>query len=272
MTEKIDLAIWAKNGGWCLSPVLSRIQEVIPPKKVCCKILIDDGSTDDTADIGRKHGWTVISTKGVGIGRAAQLALDHVDTNFFCSFEQDVLLHPKWFETLYPQIKKNTDTAVIQGARLSSLKPMRIMEKWRWRRNPYLVSIDNNIYRSDIIRRIGGFPNNPFAGVDTLLHNKLKKAGWNWVVDKSIVSLHLRRSLLNDILRLYRYQLYNQGKVWRKKSLSISTYALKFLASPVRGWMIAIEFAYLPVAVIYPLIRFFSYKGYIDAMKLLSRK
>ena len=198
MSQKVDLVMWVKNGAWCLAKVLRRINDVIPSSQICCKILVDDGSSDNSGTIGCKYGWKVIRTEGVGVGYAAQIALDHVDTEFFCSFEQDVVLHPQWFPTLFSQIIAQPKMAVIQGVRLSSLQVMRKLEQWRWRRESHLVSVDNNIYRTKLIRLVGGFPKRRFAGVDTHLHNTLKIAGWRWKVNRSIVSLHLRKSLLSD--------------------------------------------------------------------------
>ena len=267
MTDKIDLVMWTRNGAWCLSSVLQRINEVIP--NACCKIMIDDGSTDNTAAIGRKYGWQVTSTKGIGIGYAAQLALDQVDTDIYCSFEQDVLLHPKWLQTVYPQLLKDDKTAVVQGARLSSLKPMRVIEQWRWQRIPYFMSIDNNINRTAAIREVGGYPKRFFGGVDTGLHDKLRDAGWNWKVDRSIVSTHLRKSLKSDITRLYRYHILGRGEGWNNSPLSspVRDYAKKLLTSPILGLMIAIEYGYLPIALIYPLIRFYSFKGLVESIR-----
>jgi glycosyltransferase involved in cell wall biosynthesis len=260
--------MWVKNGAWCLPPVLHRINQVIPPSQICCKIFIDDGSTDNTGAIGRKYGWKVIRTKGLGVGYAAQIALDHVDRNYFCSFEQDVLLNPQWFSVLYPQIRADPKIAVIQGDRLSTLKPMRILEQWTWRRKPFHVSIDNNIYRTDVIRKIGGFPKRRFAGVDTNLHNILVEAGWRWKLERSIVSLHIRKSLASDVKRLYRYHMSSGGEIWRSDPKPITSFAFRFLFSPLRGLIIAFEMKYPLIAFIYPVIRFFSYKGYVDSAKL----
>lgn len=272
MVEQLDLVMWVKNGAWCLPPVLRRIELVIPRENQCCKILVDDGSTDQTAAIAHKYGWKVISTKGLGVGRAAQIALDHVDTAFYCSFEQDVLLHPQWFKRLLPQIQGDARIGVIQGMRISSLKPMRVLEQWHWRRVLQPISIDNNIYRTEAVRRGGGYPSCFFAGVDSGLYTRIEKSGYKWLVDRSLVSLHLRRSLSSDVKRLYRYHTMGQGEAWRRNPESITKYARQFLTSPLRGLTVGFEFRYLPIFIIYPVMRFYSYKGFIDSARAESRR
>lgn len=44
MIGKVDLVMWAKNGGSFLPKVLGRIEEVIPHEKIEQKILVDDHS------------------------------------------------------------------------------------------------------------------------------------------------------------------------------------------------------------------------------------
>ena len=94
---KVDLVMWTLNGEKTLPAVLNRINKVIPKSVVDQKLVVDDGSKDSTVDIARKYGWNVINNEGKGISHGANTALNHVQTSYFCSFEQDIYLDSDWW-------------------------------------------------------------------------------------------------------------------------------------------------------------------------------
>ena len=80
---KVDLVMWTLNGEKTLPLVLSRINEIIPKDIVNQKLIVDDGSKDNTVAISRKFGWNVITNEGKGISDGANTALKHVQTHIF---------------------------------------------------------------------------------------------------------------------------------------------------------------------------------------------
>jgi len=83
--------MWTKNGANTLPSVLKRINEVIPGEFVGQKIIVDDKSTDNTREIAKTFGWTVVFNEGTGISDGVNTALKHVSSEYFISFEQDLL-------------------------------------------------------------------------------------------------------------------------------------------------------------------------------------
>ncbi|NLE06735.1 MAG: glycosyltransferase, partial [Crenarchaeota archaeon] len=61
---KIDLVMWTYNGAKTIGPVLTQINKVIPTENVGQKIIVDDGSKDNTVDIAQSCGWKVIRNEG----------------------------------------------------------------------------------------------------------------------------------------------------------------------------------------------------------------
>jgi hypothetical protein len=55
---KIDILMWTKNAGKIFPLVLSRIEEVIPKDYICHKMIIDDSSTDTSAEEIRNNDAT----------------------------------------------------------------------------------------------------------------------------------------------------------------------------------------------------------------------
>jgi hypothetical protein len=86
---KLDIVMWVKNGLPILSHSLKRLEEVIPHECVNNRTMVDDGSSDDSAEVGRSFGWTVVKNEGKGVSLAANTALKHVETTLFASFEAD---------------------------------------------------------------------------------------------------------------------------------------------------------------------------------------
>jgi glycosyltransferase involved in cell wall biosynthesis len=65
-------------------------------------IVVDDGSVDDSPDVARQHGATVISTgpQGAGPSAARNRGLARVSTEFACPLDSDDLLLPSALERL----------------------------------------------------------------------------------------------------------------------------------------------------------------------------
>jgi glycosyltransferase involved in cell wall biosynthesis len=82
ISDKIDLVMWTKNGATTLPYVLLQIERVIPKSAIANKIIVDDSSSDDTTQIGRKHGWSVHYNDGKGISDGANTALKLVELRF----------------------------------------------------------------------------------------------------------------------------------------------------------------------------------------------
>lgn len=223
MIDKIDVVMWTKNGERFLPKVLKRIDEVIPHESIDKKFLVDDHSVDRTIKIAKEFNWTVYTNPSTGIASGANEALRHVKSNFFISVEQDLLLAKDWWDKI-PLYMKDEKVAVAQGVRLPTHKTLRKLAEYseydffmepgplsRKRRKKMgthgWVTLDNTIYRTDIIRKLGGFPISCPLYVDAYLHTTLWKSGFKWVVDATVISEHIRPSLFYELLHGYTYMI-----------------------------------------------------------------
>jgi len=208
---KVDLCMWAKNGALFLPHVLKRIDEVIPGECVNQKIFVDDSSVDDSVRIAKCFNWDVYPNHEGWISGGTKEALSHVETEFFVSIEQDVLLAKNWWPTIlkYMEDKK---VAVAQGIRFSTNAAYRAFEKYNLKkvnelsfeeRSRLYFSIDNNVYRTKIIKQLG-FSDDPVSMIP--FYEKIVSNGYKWITDTNLVSDHFRTSFFNDInhtIRLY---------------------------------------------------------------------
>jgi glycosyltransferase involved in cell wall biosynthesis len=294
MLDKVDLVMWTKNGSATLSLVLRRIGEVIPAGFVNNRIIVDDQSTDDTRKIAESFGWQVIPNEGTGISDGANTALKHVESTCFVSFEQDLLLSRDWCKKIAPLIEK-PQIAAASGMRFAD-KPrgVRKLQQYvakKYRGEAYLSSwlrtrqmaaftlgktLDNTIYKTRIIRSVGGFPKIKVnAGVDTTLAYRLQGAGYYWIVDYNVQSTHIRKGLKQELSHQYWYAT-QLNEIWgrieletnRPPPITRSSIMSRFLTSPFTGLFVALKTKEPTIAYVHPLIRFYYLKGFLETGKV----
>jgi len=293
MIDKVDLVMWTKNGGKTLPSVLKRINLVIPLENVRNRLIVDDNSTDDTVKIAEANGWQAIPNAGTGISSGANTALKSVECDYFVSFEQDLLLARDWWEKIPPYLE-NHHVGAASGMRFAS-QPRGVtrlqqyvalkyrgeaqLSSWlRTRQNAAFTlgsTLDNTIYKTAVIRSIGGFPVvKTNAGVDTTLAYKLKMAGYSWIVDYNVQSIHLRTGLRHELRHQYWYGTQTP-EIWRTveedshNRAPISRFGIfyRFAISPFTGVFVAYKMREATIAFIHPLIRFYYLKGYLESGK-----
>lgn len=293
MIDKVDLAMWTKNGAKTLPLGLKRISEVIPDEFVNKRVIVDDRSTDDTRELAKSFGWNVVFNEGKGISDGANTALKHVDSEYFISFEQDLLLTYDWWNKIPPYLD-NPKIAAASGMRFAD-KPtgvrklqQYVAKKYRgeaelapWLRARQMAAftlgktLDNTIYKTRIIKDLGGFPKMQVnAGVDTILAYKIRQAGYHWIVDYNVQSTHLRHGLRQELQHQHWYatQLH---EIWRRTKIETNqpppvtkyTVISRFLMSPFTGLFMALKTREPTVTYVHPLIRLYYLKGFLESEK-----
>lgn len=289
---KVDLVMWTKNGAETLPSVLQRIGKVIPEDSVNMKLIVDDRSTDDTRGIAESHGWTVVLNEGKGISDGANTALRRVESDLFVSFEQDLLLAHDWWRTV-PRYLDDSRVSVASGMRFASqprgVQRMQqyVAKKYRgeaalasWLRGREMAAftlgktLDNTIYRTAAVRAVGGFPKlRSSAGVDTTLAYLLSEQGYRWVVDYDVQSVHLRKSLQQELSHQYWYAK-QLGEMWRQietrtraRRPPVTEFDVfyRFAISPFTGVFMAYKTREASVAYIHPLIRLYYLRGLLSS-------
>jgi glycosyltransferase involved in cell wall biosynthesis len=278
MDDKLYLFLWTKNGAKTLSHVLKRLNQVIPAKSVGNRIIVDDNSTDQTPQIAKQLSWQVIPNRGSGIADGANTALDMVRTEWFASFEQDVLLSADWWLKI-PPLLKDPATVVASGLRLPSSPPeIKALEEYtaeQYRKETlrglevqaYGKTLDNTIYKTAMLRQLGGFPKPPVpAGIDTILDYKIAGKNLKWAVDFNVRSVHLRAGLRDE---LKHYRLYSQcadaiNQIQTGQPYPLRNLYKRLLLGPARGLQIAFKTRMPQIVYVYPLIRLEYIRGIAD--------
>lgn len=198
---KVDIVMWTKDSARFLPITLKRIDEVIPNEFVNQKIIVDDHSQDNTVHIASDFHWSIYLNPKTGISSGANEALRHVKSNFFISVEHDVILAKNWWDKI-PTHMSDPAVAVAQGVRVATNRTLRVFDMARVKSKDSYCIIDNNIYNTKIIRSIGGFPNDPIS-TDLWLKENVLTAGFKWITDHSVISLHIRQGVLQEGKHLF---------------------------------------------------------------------
>lgn len=257
---KVDLCMWAKDGARYLPHVLRRIDEVIPAPNVNKRIFVDDSSRDATAQIAREFGWKVYENVEGFVSGGAREALKHVESEFFVSVEQDVLLARDWWKKI-PKYMYDPKVVVAQGIRMPTHPTLRCLAEYGNRRHMGF-SLDNNIFRTGLLRKLGGFPNKCPIYVDAELLDIINETKYyKWVVDESVVSYHIRESILQTAREGYKHTML--AKRERFPGVSFFKVLRSAATSPARGLCIALKKRHPKVFLVYPFLRFTTLKAFI---------
>ena len=274
--------MWTKNGGRFLPLVLRRIEEVIPSEEIGQRILVDDHSSDDSRKVAVDFNWDVYPNPTGFISGGSNEALRHVNSEFFISFEQDVVLASNWWDRI-PQHMEDEEVAVAQGVRFPTDPILKVLEmephmdkrrlenQTHLRIPDYFWSIDNNIFRTKVVRSLGGFPTFEPLAVDYFFMKTLEaKTNYRWVVDPNVISQHIRTGGIREHFE-HEYRFL----VMTKKPLDIDKVPeLRMLrivlTSPLRGLQIAVRKRYPQFFILYPYIRLLHFKGYIQRRYSIS--
>jgi glycosyltransferase involved in cell wall biosynthesis len=271
--------MWTLNGAETLPCVLKRIGEVIPSSSVNKRVIIDDGSLDNTREIAHSFGWQVFANEGNGISDGASTALKHVESERFASFEQDLLLSKDWWRRI-PAHLNHPRVVVASGIRLPNqplaLRKIQEYVVERYQSSPgsesflYGKTLDNTIYKTEAVRSLGGFPKlSVSAGVDNILAKQVSLHDLEWKVDFAVKSTHLRKGLKQELSHYYWYGTCSVSldPLLFKRNVNLNAMILRFLFSPTRGLEIAIKKTSVIAIIYYPLLRFAILKGVIDGLE-----
>jgi hypothetical protein len=231
-------------------------------------------------EIAKCFGWDVIFNEGKGISDGANTALKHVKTEYFISFEQDLLLARDWWQRV-PRHLLDPKVAIASGVRLtyqpSALRKLQEYAAENYKKEekegrffPYLKTLDNTIYKTKIMRMLGGFPSLLVsAGIDHVLAQRVHLSGFKWKIDYDVKSIHLRKGLRDELTHYYWYGTCSdtlQRSLFKKKA-NAQLMALRLFFSPLRGLQIALKKNTPQAIYIYPLLRLAFLRGVFDGRR-----
>jgi GT2 family glycosyltransferase len=182
-------------------------------------IVVDDGSTDRTADIARDLGFTVISTENRGLSHARNTGLAAATGEIVAYVDDDARPDPHWLSYLAatfltthhagvggPNIAPFGDGPIADCVANAPGGPIHILLTDQEAEH---IPGCNMALRADCLRAIGGFdPQFRIAGDDVDVCWRLQQRGWTLGFNPAAVVWHHRR----NSVRTFWKQQKNYGR------------------------------------------------------------
>ena len=112
---KLSVIIPARNAATHLDPLLAALRPQLFPDDEC--FLVDDGSTDDTAQIAKRHGIFVLAMKTPGGPAAARnLGASSAGGDVLIFLDADVVPHDGLLERMRQQLQQSPDMSALFGS------------------------------------------------------------------------------------------------------------------------------------------------------------
>ncbi len=225
---KVDLVMWTFNGEKTLPVSLVALTLLFPKSMLIKNLLLMTAAKTIPLKSQKSMVGVFLKNEGHGISDGANTALKNVETNYFCSFEQDVYLAANWWNKVSNLILNKEKVAAACGLRFLprnnfcfSIEPYQLKRKDVDFYGGFGKTLDNTIWNTEALRSVGGFPKVNYAGIDTLLFHFFELKGYKWLVNYDVKSLHMHQGgLLNEFKHYYFYglslpEIYNQLKKFR---------------------------------------------------------
>jgi hypothetical protein len=179
-------------------------------------LVVDDGSTDDSAAIAGRYAGRVrlVSHAGNrGLAVARNTALSVARGEIVASVDADVRVTSTWLERLLTAFTSPRVVAV--GGRLEEANRQRLADAWRAAHmaqhagdfpllNPPVLPGANVAVRPEVVRALGGYDESFRTNYeDADLQHRLQAAGYLCRYEPGAVAFHLRRDDASSVLRTY---------------------------------------------------------------------
>jgi glycosyltransferase involved in cell wall biosynthesis len=143
---RVSFLIPAYNEEATIGEVLERIGALGLDAQV---VVVDDGSTDRTAEIAEQHGATVIRQANAGKGAAIRTAIGAIDGEIAVIQDADMEYDPAEVpELIEPIVRGVAD--VVYGSRLSGGKAQRAYLFWHLVGNRFLSLLTSVLYNTTL--------------------------------------------------------------------------------------------------------------------------
>ncbi len=178
-------------------------------------IVVDDGSTDHSAEIARNHGVTVLKlSHQSGPASARNFGSKQAKGNILFFVDSDIVIKKETIARAVMDFDKNPDVVAIFGSYDESPEEQDFFSQFKNLQHHYVHQSSRaeavtfwagcGAIRKEIFDLIGGFDENRYSRPcieDIELGFRLKRMGYRILLDKELQVKHLKRWTLRSLLR-----------------------------------------------------------------------
>lgn len=210
MRKKKEVALYipcfnaAKTILFCLDGIF---KQTYPLKEV---VVIDDGSTDETARIVTQYPVKLIRhMENLGLAAARNTAIKNINTEFIASLDADCIPHRNWLR----QIMENFEEEVVVGIGGKLIETGdRITDIWRrehmsqnWGdrklRNPEFLFGSNTVFKKDILLDVGLYNERYRTNYEDVdISKRIKEKGYILFYEPAAIVCHVRYDSLSSLV------------------------------------------------------------------------
>ena len=233
---KFSVVIPVYQAAATLPAVLAAWQSVTPAPELI--LVVDDGSTDDSADCARRAGAKVtVLPRNCGRGAARAHALRETTTTLVVMGDATLIPWDDFIARAIPWFLDAKVAAVF--AHTIQPDPRTFVDRWRVRHlfkpepsplnRQASLSTSLCVLRREAVEQAGGFDPALRCGEDIDLGRRLLAAGWEVIADPALRAMSLSRESAPAVLA--RYARWNspqgiRGRAWLRQL----AYAVKVMA------------------------------------------
>ena len=206
---RVSVLICTNNGARTLAETCDAVTRLEYPDVEV--IVVDDGSTDATADIAREHGIRVISTANHGLASARNTGLEAATGEIVAYLDDDAVPDPHWLLYLASEFRETDcvagggpnlaipgDGAVADAVAAAPGNPTHVLVSDREAEH---IPGCNAAFRAEALREIGGFdPQFRAAGDDVDVCWRLQDRGGRIAYVAPAMVWHHRRGSVRGYL------------------------------------------------------------------------
>jgi succinoglycan biosynthesis protein ExoA len=273
----VSVVVAARNAAGVIAACLTSLAaQTLTDHEV---VVVDDGSTDETADIASAHGAVVVRSAAVGASAARNLGIERARGRIVAFTDADCTVPPSWLASLVAAIETTGATGVggpqrnvfpggVAGAdafdaffRLASVVSDYTRSGGGLRNVSHNASC-NSAYVKDELLAIGGFAAGLWPGEDVDLDLRLRARGARLVFVPDAVVHHHRPGTLPWFRRMMRRYGAAERELVRRHGrtrridymptvlVAIASIHLLHLVPACRPWLLALDAAGVSAALI----------------------
>jgi glycosyltransferase involved in cell wall biosynthesis len=192
-------------------------------------IVVDGNSTDDTVDVARAKGVTIVSDNGAGLGAARQYGASLAQNEYVVFVDTDVVVEPETLQQLLDEAKEENYDALEAELRTLSVKPSYWQGAERWRRQVQMrkgvatvLGCQITLVRKALLVSVGFDPAFKGAAEDADFCYRARAAGAVVAHSARAVAYHEDRDSLKDFI---------EQKIWHGRGLArmITRYGRQYM-------------------------------------------
>ena len=191
----VSIIIPALNSEKTLDACLNAIWSMDYPKDRLEVILVDNGSTDGTVKIAKKHNIRIFIKPKVNISVLRNFGAKMARGEIYAFVDSDCLVQRDWLKSAIQILNNSSVGATGCGYEIppnaSWIEKSWFVLREASRKKVNFIPAGNLIIRRKVFEQVGGFNENLVTGEDYNLCDKIKRAGYLVISDNSICAVHL---------------------------------------------------------------------------------